>query len=310
MALIRHLPSLRPWRRLLLALTVALFAATALQLQTGWGGTRTDTLFELVLYDAIFVLAGACCAVRPSTSKLERRAWLLLSAGVIAWALGDIYYNVAFFGTPEDAVPFPSPADLGYLAFYPPVFVGLGLLVRSQLVRFTKAFWIDGLVAGLTVAAIAAALVLDRVLESTGGDAAAVAVNLAYPLADLLLIALVVGFLALGGRRVSGTWLLISLALGVFAVSDSVYLVQIANGTYGFGSYVDLGWPAAAVILALASAAPSMRTAASGDLRALPLVPAGFALVDIALLLYDHSPASTRSPSRWRRRASWQSSCA
>ena len=80
------------------------------------------------------------------------------------------------------------------------------LLARAQLVRFTRAFWIDGLLAGLTVAAVAAAVVFDRVLASTGGDAAAVAVNLAYPLGDLILLALVVGFLALGARRVSAPW--------------------------------------------------------------------------------------------------------
>jgi two-component system, cell cycle response regulator len=278
----------RSWRTHLQWLTLAFFVANAGQLLTGWGGGNVDWFFQTVLYDVTLVLAGVCCAVRRSPSKLERRAWRLLGAGVLAWAVGDIYYELVLAKLPEDEIPFPSPADLGYLAFYPPVFVGLALLVRSQIVRFTKAFWIDGVLAGLTVAAIAAALVFEPVLESTGGDAAAVAVNLAYPLGDLILIALVVGFLALGGRRVPASWLLISLALGLFAVCDSVYLVQVANGSYVYGSLVDLGWPAAMVLLALASAAPASRAGAGTEMRTLPLVPAAFALADIAILVYDH----------------------
>ena len=286
--MVRRIRSFPSGRRLLLALTVLLFAAQAVQLTTGWGDARVEDVFEFVVYDAVILLAGICCALRRSGSALERRAWLLLSVGVVAWGLGDIYYTVAFAGTPEDAIPFPSPADAGYLCFYPPVFAGLGLLVRSQLVRLTKAVWIDGLVAALTVGAIAATLVFDGSFVRTGGDAAAVAVNLAYPLGDLILLALVVGSLALGGRRVSGTWLLISLALAFFALSDATYLVQVANGTYEYGSLLDLGWPAAMVMLALASAAAPAGPSASSDMRALPLVPAVFGIVDIAILVYDH----------------------
>ncbi len=277
-----------PWRGLLLALMLVLFAAMAVQLETGWGGARADAVFQILVYDGVLLLAGICCVVRRSSSKLERRAWRLLGVGVFAWAIGDIYYELAFADTPDSEIPFPSLADVGYLAFYPPVFVGLALLARAQLVRFTRAFWIDGLLAGLTVAAVAAAVVFDRVLASTGGDAAAVAVNLAYPLGDLILLALVVGFLALGARRVSAPWLLISLALGLFAVSDSVYLLQVASGTYEYGSHVDLGWPAAMVLLALASAVTTTRATPAGDLRTLPLVPASFALVGLGLIVYDH----------------------
>jgi two-component system, cell cycle response regulator len=275
------------WRRGAVALLVLLVAALSIQLETDWGGNDVGAFFDNVVYEVIPLLAALVCVLHRSEAKHERRAWILLGIGLAAWGFGDIYYSVAFADLPESEIPFPSPADVGYLAFYPPVFVGLGLLVRSQLVRFARTSWLDGVIAGLTVGAIAAALVFHPVLASSGGDAAAVGTNLAYPLADMLLIALVVGALGLGGRRVSSTWLLLSAGLGCFAIADSVYLVRVANGTYEYGT-ADLGWLAGMALIALASVVRPAGATASTDVGSLPFVPATFAVAGIGILTYDH----------------------
>ena len=51
--------------------------------------------------------------------------------------------------------------------------------------------WLDGVIAGLGMCAVAAGLVLDPVLSATGGSLPVVATNLAYPVGDLLLLLLV-----------------------------------------------------------------------------------------------------------------------
>jgi len=278
----------RPWSNALFGFTVLLLVATTVQLQTGWGGAAMDLLFGDIGYNGIVVLAGLCCMLNRGPSPLERRAWFLLGLGILAWAAGDIYYTVAFYSTPEESIPFPSPADIGFLAFFPPVFVALGLLVASKLVRFSRSSWLDGVIAGLTVGAVAAALVFHPVLESTGGDAAAVATNLAYPLGDVILLAIIVGALGLGGWRASPTWLLLFAGLGIFAVADSVYLVQVAEGTYKEDGFLDIGWLVGMVLLALASLVKSAPAVTTGEVRALPIVPAGFAMVGIGITMYDH----------------------
>ena len=63
-------------------------------------------------------------------------AWVWIAAGIFAWTFGDIYYTVALQDLASQ--PFPSFADLGYLGFYVPVFVGLGLLVRVVRRRFPR----------------------------------------------------------------------------------------------------------------------------------------------------------------------------
>jgi two-component system, cell cycle response regulator len=278
----------RPWRNALFGVVVLLLLATTAQLLTGWGGAAMDDFFGDVVYNVVVVLAGVCCMLNRSPSQHERRAWRLFGVGILAWGAGDIYYSVAFHNTPEADIPFPSLADVGFIAFYPPVFVALGLLVASKLVRFSRSSWLDGLIAGLTVGAVAAAVVFQRVLESTGGDVAAVATNLAYPVGDLVLLAIVVGAFGLSGWRVSSTWLLLFAGLACFAIADSVYLVQVAGGTYEVGGFLDLGWLAGMVLLALASILKPARAVAPSDVRALPFVPAAFGVVAVGVLLYDH----------------------
>src|SRR3972149_3171758 len=57
-------------------------------------------------------------------SGRERRSWLLLGAAILSWGLGQAvwsYYEL--FLTQE--TPFPSFADIGYLAMIPLAFAGL-----------------------------------------------------------------------------------------------------------------------------------------------------------------------------------------
>ena len=73
-------------------------------------------------------------------------------------------------------------------------------------------------------------LVFGAVKASTGGDTAAVATNLAYPLGDMILLGTVIGAMAAGRGRLDRSWLFFGAGIAVFAVTDSIYLLQIAQG--------------------------------------------------------------------------------
>ena len=124
--------------------------------------------------------------------------------------------------------PYPSLADAFWLAVYAPIYVALLLLLRSRAGAVRRSVWLDGVIAGLAVAAVGTAVVFQAVLEATSGSKAAIATNLAYPLADLTTIALVVWVLAVSGWRIGRTWGLIAAGLLVFSVSDCLYLFQTA----------------------------------------------------------------------------------
>jgi len=263
--------------------TVGAYAAESLLITSG----PVDRFFDNWVYYGLLIASGVLCLGRAKVVRAERLQWVLLGCGLLLWTTGDLYYK--FFLSGLESVPIPSVADVFYLAFYPVSYVALALLVRSRIRRFHGSLWLDGLIGALTVAALGAAIVFEAVLKSTGGSSLVVATNLAYPLADLLLLALVVGIFAVGGWRLDTTWAFVAAGFAVFAVADSLYLYQTAVGSYVEGTPLDVGWPAATVLIACAAWQPVTRIEEAVDesWQALTL-PTVFAFVGLTLLVYDH----------------------
>ena len=284
-------PALRVWctrlTRLCLAATLVLLAALAVQLETHAGGPEASRIFNNWLYDCVGICACLTCLGRGVLAK-ERAAWVLIGAGVFAWTAGDIYWTIALETAKNP--PYPSFADAGYLGFYPLVFVGLGLLIGRRVIRFSASVWLDGLIAACTVCAIAGGVVLPRVWHTSTGGFAAVATNMSYPAGDAILLSLVIGAFAFSGWSFDRTWLLLGGGLAVFGIADSIYLVQVANGTYHVSHTLDLGWPAGFALIAGAASAPVRQAAARARLegRRVLVAPLVLAAVCLSLEIWDH----------------------
>lgn len=242
---------------------------------------------ETWLYNAILIGSAICCVARGLALPVERTPWLLLGLAMGLWTAGDLYYT--FFLSTLETVPIPSIADALYLAFYPIAYVALGLLLLRRIGKFEGNLWLDGVIGGLVVCAVGAAVVLEPVLSTTGGAKLGVLTNMAYPLFDLLLLALVVGVTALNGWRLDRTWLLTAGGFAAFGVADSAYLYQAAAGTYVEGRLVDVGWALAFVLLACAAWSPTRRIAEVRN-EGWPTLtlPTTFATIGLGLLVYDH----------------------
>ena len=170
----------------------------------------------------------------------------------------------------------------------PAFYVGVVLLVRERMPHLDSRLWLDGIVAALTTGAISAALVFGALQVSTGGDPAAVATNLAYPLGDMILLASVIGAMAAGRSRLDRSWLWFGAGIAAFAVSDSIYLLQIAKDTYVGDTLLDIGWLVAGLLVGIAAWQPSVRRRSTGDELPSIIAPTVLALASLALLVYDH----------------------
>lgn len=246
-----------------------------------------DDLFQRILQTLVPALATLGCFARARTSTRERSAWMLIALALAAWTLGNAYYSIVLWTA--ESVPFPSPADAGYLIFYMPAYAGFVALVRKRVRVTDSMLWIDGLIGTLAASATAAALVFSAVLQSTGGSTSVVFTNLAYPIADLVLLGLVVGALNAAGSRRNLSWSALVVGLAVFAIADSIYLYQASAGSYHPGTILDLGWPAAFVFITLSAWLPAVRLERGQNYNDTSAVrPIVFSLVALGLLVYDH----------------------
>ena len=134
---------------------------------------------------------------------------------------------------------------------------------------------------------MSAAVVLEAVLHTVGGNPLGVATNLAYPVGDLILLAVVVAAFALRGWRADRTWALLGLGIVLFWIADSYYLVTVANETYVYPSLWDGGWTSCLVLFSAAAWQPARRTVAiedSGSMR-FTAFPIAFASLGLGILV-------------------------
>jgi diguanylate cyclase (GGDEF)-like protein len=242
---------------------------------------------DVPLYTTLEIGAALFCLTRPIVNPQNRAAWIAVGLGILSFAIGDIYFS--FWLAQLDSPPYPSFADLGYLSLYPLIYLGLGLLLRNRTLEANRSFWLDGTIAGLTVAAVGAALLFNTIVDTTGGDFWTIVTNLSYPLGDVGLLVIVLSTLGLTGWQIDRVWGCMLLGCAIFAVTDTAYLYQTAVGTYEQSTILDAGWPAGLLLFAF-GAWQTPRTMVHRRLEGFRVlaVPVGFGLLGLGLLVYDH----------------------
>jgi signal transduction histidine kinase len=198
--------------------------------------------------DALVVLV---IVLRTRVDRTDRAAWLSITAGLVAAFAGSTAYFAYYQHL--DPIPRASWADAGWLLFYSLLAVGLVLRLRSRARSMPFSLSLDGLIAGLTAAALAETHVPGASVPF-GGDGVATLAR-AYPIADLLLLALAVATLAMLGRGAGWSWWLLCASFVTFFVTDALYAGLVADGAYVGGQPVDLGWLVARLLLAGAALA-------------------------------------------------------
>ena len=251
-------------------------------------GRSLDPYFDNGVPDALTGAAAIACFYRAVAARRQRGAWFVIGLGMASTTIAEIIWN-GFIAKQADP-PYPSIADFFYLAFYPLMFVGLTMLALRNVGRVRASIWLHSAIAVLTVAALDAALVFDPVHAASSASGWEHATNLAYPLADLLIVIVAVGVWALSGWRPNASWTYIGAAMITYAIGDAIYAYQVANDTFAVGTLVDITWPLAAALMMMAALRPgevslSRRRGAEAWL----FVPTGFfSLIAIGILAWDH----------------------
>lgn len=243
-------PSLRriaPWLAYLAAGVVGVVLHSSLE---------TGSLPQSFLYDGIGASAIVVALVGVWTLRPDRPApWLLMAAGQALFVAGDLTWNY-FEIVGED--PFPSIADVLYLAGYPFIALGLFLLIRRRMAGGDRGGVIDAAILTTAVAILSWTFLIQPQLAIADIDALSLGISLAYPLADLLLIGVAMGLLTTpGARTVSFGFLGVSLLL--LLVADQLYAIQNLEGSYVSGGPIDSLYLVSYLLFGASALHPSMR---------------------------------------------------
>ncbi|WP_111768231.1 putative bifunctional diguanylate cyclase/phosphodiesterase [Nakamurella deserti] len=218
-------------------------------------GTRGITVFGDLTQLVLSAFAGAAALVTSfRTDGALRASWRWIGFGVSGWACGQLvycYYELVA----DDPAPLPSLADVGFLMFPIGVAVGLWKFPTSQPPGIRIRNVLDGVVVVSSMLVISWWTVLRTVYETYQGEPMALVVSMAYPIGDVLFVAMVVYSLSRPGpfRR---PLLLLTAALTAMAVADSSYAYLSATDRYATGALSDLGWVVAFVLIAVTAIRP------------------------------------------------------
>ncbi|GIE74494.1 hypothetical protein Aph02nite_04440 [Actinoplanes philippinensis] len=192
---------------------------TGWQVGIGWAGVAA-------------LLVGAHRLPRP-----ERLPWWLFAAGVFSNSTGIAVASVseAWYGL----VDLPTPADPFFLGLYPACAAALAVLIRRRDPRSDWPALVDAATITTGFGLLAWVYVIAPVNLGDPMDRLAHATEVAYPIGDLLLIAMTSRLLRSGGSRGAPFWW-ITGSLTAFLVGDCAWVVLDNLGVTG--EVLELPW--------------------------------------------------------------------
>jgi diguanylate cyclase (GGDEF)-like protein/PAS domain S-box-containing protein len=197
-------------------------------------GLRAETWGLIGLSGVGGIVAGV--AINRPSRKLP---WLLLAAALASFTAGQVSFLVAELIGVE--LPFPSFADVLYLLTYPLYAGGLLIFIWWRTPDRDRRSLIDGLTLTAGLALLSWIYLILPYVNSPELSWLQKSVAIAYPLGDVLVLAMLARLLAPGAGRTRSVEFLTLGALGVLTSDVAYGLIQL-HSQFHNGSVVDLGW--------------------------------------------------------------------
>lgn len=244
----------RPWFLTILAAT-GLCAAYLLAALFNWEHVAERSLYSNLGLLPVGLAATliAWCAAQSQPDRRSRTAWRLLSTSFGCFFAGDLLYF--FYQNVLGKTPFPSLADVGYLAYYPLMFAGLVCLPSLGRNRVRRGLLsVDLAVLLLAGGALVVYVYLVPALGSPRDDLLAYSLSAGYPMGDLLLLAgLATLLVRRGAHHLHGSLFVLGAGLLVGLGADVVYGYQTIHGALQAGGLSDAGYMLSWILFAWAS---------------------------------------------------------
>ena len=198
---------------------------------------------ELLAYNVVPIAAIMAISLAPHISDAFAKPTTFIA--IALWTCGSTIASAgAFFLIPN---AFSSASNFMYLLFYPLAIIGLPrlLAIKQKLSLIELA---DSTIFGLGLTTLGSALIIKPVLPHFDGNTRETFFAIIYPVADLILVCVVLATVSMQGYSKRG--FILSIGVLIFALTDFLYLWQHINGSYLMGSILDVGWIVGLLLIA------------------------------------------------------------
>lgn len=190
---------------------------------------------ELLAYNIIPIAALVIILFAPHISDAFTKPTTVIALAL--WICGSVIASAGAFYSTSNV--YSNVSKIMYLLFYPLAMIGLPRLLAINR-KLSLIELVDSSIFGLGLATLGSAIAIKPVLPHFNGDMAESFFAIAYPIADLILVSVVVATISTQGFSRRG--LVLGLGVIIFALTDFLYLWQHINGSYFMGSMLDVGW--------------------------------------------------------------------
>jgi len=256
----------------------ALWVALLVAVYYGRSSLRIEAWGLISLSGVAAILAGLWLN-RPA----RKAPWLLLAAALASFAAGQLSFLVA--ARLRVILPFPSFADVLYLSCYPLVAAALLIFVYWRTPDGDRRSLIDALTLTAGLALLSYTFLIRPYVHNPALSGLEKAVAVAYPLGDVLMLALLARLLAPGTGRTRSVQLLTAGAVACL-LSDTSYTAVQLHAVFHSGTIIDLGWALFYTAWGAAALHPSMtRLTEPVPRQQVEVSPARLALLMLASLI-------------------------
>lgn len=208
--------------------------------------------FSLLL--SIAAVGSAVIALRKYWRNLSDKytqIWLYFTVGLLLWFTSRIIWDIYAMSL-NSTTPYPSFADVIWLAGYVPILAGLHLYLRSFGFSFSR-FKYSAFAAVISLVLLACFIVLVPPVVAASEGIVTVLLGLTYLGLDLSLLSLSIhGLFVFFNGRIGAAWAFFSSALLLNAVGDILFSYAIQNNTYYTGHPLELLFHAGYIFCTLA----------------------------------------------------------
>jgi len=229
----------------------ALWVALLIGVYYEWSGLRPVT-WALISLSGVGAIVAGVIMNRPA----RKVPWLLLAAALAGFAAGQLSFLVA--AKLRVVLPFPSFADVLYLSEYLLAAAGLLIFIYWRTPDGDRRSLIDALTLTAGLALLSWMFLIRPYVHNPALTGLQKSVAIAYPLGDVLMLALLARLLAPGTMGRNRSAQLLTAGLIACLVSDTAYGAVQLYGSFHTGTVIDLGWALFYTCWGAAALHPSM----------------------------------------------------